>query len=88
MGIEQLALRDIDLEVLRMGKGPPILLLHGLRHGGSRRRRSSIGSPRMPRSSRLRIPGSGTRRGRPASTRSMTWCISISTCWRHCRTRR
>ena len=30
MGIERLALRDIDLEVLRMGKGPPILLLHGL----------------------------------------------------------
>ena len=30
MGIERLAVRDIDLEVLRMGKGPPILLLHGL----------------------------------------------------------
>ena len=30
MGIERLALRDIDLEVLRVGKGPPILLLHGL----------------------------------------------------------
>ena len=30
MGIERLAVRGIDLEVLRMGAGPPILLLHGL----------------------------------------------------------
>jgi pimeloyl-ACP methyl ester carboxylesterase len=30
MGIERLAVRGIDLEVLRRGAGPPILLLHGL----------------------------------------------------------
>ena len=30
MGIERLAMRGIDLEVLRKGTGPPILLLHGL----------------------------------------------------------
>ena len=30
MGIERLAVRGIDLEVLRTGAGPPILLLHGL----------------------------------------------------------
>lgn len=30
MGIERLALRDVDLEVLRKGRGAPILLLHGL----------------------------------------------------------
>ena len=41
-----------------------------------------------PRSSRRRIPASAIRRGRPTSTPSMTSCISISTCWRRCRTRR
>jgi pimeloyl-ACP methyl ester carboxylesterase len=30
MGLERLAVRGIDLEVLRKGEGPPILLLHGL----------------------------------------------------------
>jgi pimeloyl-ACP methyl ester carboxylesterase len=30
MAIERLAVRGIDLEVLRTGKGPPVLLLHGL----------------------------------------------------------
>jgi pimeloyl-ACP methyl ester carboxylesterase len=30
MTIERIAVRDIDLEVLRLGKGPPLLLLHGL----------------------------------------------------------
>lgn len=29
MGLERLAVRGIDLEVLRKGEGPPILLLHG-----------------------------------------------------------
>src|ERR1700760_1159469 len=30
MAIERLSVRGIGLEVLRTGKGPPILLLHGL----------------------------------------------------------
>ena len=30
MGIERLTVRGIDLEVLRTGKGPPMVLLHGL----------------------------------------------------------
>jgi pimeloyl-ACP methyl ester carboxylesterase len=30
MGLERLTVRGIDLEVLRKGEGPPILLLHGL----------------------------------------------------------
>src|SRR4051812_13620685 len=30
MAIERLAIRGIDLEVVRKGNGPPILLLHGL----------------------------------------------------------
>ena len=30
MGIERLSVRGIELEVLRKGAGPPILLLHGL----------------------------------------------------------
>jgi pimeloyl-ACP methyl ester carboxylesterase len=32
VSIEQFAIRGIELEVLRTGKGPPILLLHGMRN--------------------------------------------------------
>jgi pimeloyl-ACP methyl ester carboxylesterase len=30
MGLERAAIRGVDIEVLRAGKGPPLLLLHGL----------------------------------------------------------
>jgi pimeloyl-ACP methyl ester carboxylesterase len=30
MGLERLAIRGVDIEVLRRGNGPPLLLLHGL----------------------------------------------------------
>ena len=74
---ERLSVAGVELDVLRRGAGPPLVLLHGFAPVAPDAP-FSTGWPRTPRSSRRRIPASATRRARPTSTRSTT--SSTSTC--------
>ena len=75
-----LGIRGINLEVLRKRKGPPTSRCGTARQQTSRRRHSSIRSQRTAKSSRALASGYlVTQLGRPTSTPSMIWCISIST---------
>ena len=72
MAIEQLAIRGINLEVLRKGKGPPIVLLHGLH----------TVDPPAPFLDMLAAHSEISAPSHPG------FGHSISTCWRPCRTKR
>ena len=75
----RLHLGGVDLEVVRGGSGPPLLLLHGADPSPPMRRFSSAW-PATPRSSPRRTPVSVARPARLTSTRSTTSCTCTSTC--------
>ena len=69
---DRMAVRGIELEVVRRGAGQPILALHGMQPIDPRAPLPRHCWPSGPRSSRRRIRASAIRRGRTDSKRCMT----------------